>query len=88
MKTYKVTVENTVTGEVIESNSDFIILHVANKLENGLLETHTFNPSDETELDFRLFLSLGRALQDANFGYIHSDVGKMSSKTKIIGRVE
>ena len=85
---YKITIENKMTGEKLEAKCDYAIVHVANKLENGLLQTHTFNPSDDTETDFRMFLSLGRALQDQNFSWIDERVGEIVEETDIIREVK
>ena len=87
-KAFKIKVECTQTGKIYEAECDHMILHVANKLERGLLETHSFIPSEDSEEDFRMYLSLGRALQDLNFGHIHEDVGTIQPKTNIIKEVK
>ena len=84
---WKITIENTITEEKYEAKCDHVLVHVANKLDSGLLQTHSFIPSDDTEEDFRMFLSLGRALQDANFGYISDKVGEICEETDIIKEV-
>jgi len=86
-RVYKITIENRITEEKFEAKCDHVLIHVANKLDNGLLQTHSYIPSDDTEEDFRMFLSLGRALQDANFGWIHPDVGEIVTETDIIKEV-
>ena len=84
---WKVKIENTITGKQYESESELLILHVANVLESGLFQTHSFVPSDDTEEDFRMFLSLGRALQDANFGHISPRIGEIVDETDIIKEI-
>jgi len=84
---WKVKIENTISGEKFESKSELLILHVANRLSGGLLETQSLTSSYDTEEDFRMFLSLGRALQCSNFGHISPRVGQIVDEIDIIKEV-
>jgi len=89
MGRYNITLVDMETNEAFEAiNVDFITIHVANKLENGLYQTHSFLGTSDEEEAFRMLLSLSRAIQDHEFGHIHPRVGEICEETDLIKEIK
>jgi len=89
MGRYNITIVDMETSEAFEATDvDFITIHVANKLENGLYQTHSFLGTTEEEEAFRMLLSLSRAVQDREFGHIHPKVGEICEETDLIKEIK
>lgn len=74
-KRYRITIEDRKEADMHIAEVDVVMAHVANKREDGLLQTETFYTSKEKNILFRMYLSLGRVIQSEEFGHISKDVG-------------
>lgn len=76
-KRFRITIEDRKEKNMYKTEVDMAIIHVANKNENNLLITESIITSLDRDEIFRLYLSLGRAIQHNEFGEIHKDIGKI-----------
>lgn len=58
---------------------DFAMVHVGNMREDGLIQTESFLDGMSDEEMIRMYLALGRAIQETQFGHISEDIGSIVS---------
>jgi hypothetical protein len=77
MERFVVRIEDREDYYMSTAEVDMAIVHVAKRREDGVLQTETFYTGMSEEDIFRMYLSLGRAIQNSEFGHISKDIGKV-----------